>query len=241
MRIAALGDLHCRRGQGVEVARRLDGVAADADLLALAGDLTDSGDPGEADELAHVLGALGLPIVAVLGNHDHQRDRVPDLVAALRAAGIVILDGESAVFGALGVAGTKGFAAGFGRRRLGAFGEPLLRTFVAEADREAAKLARALASLRTPRRLALVHYAPVHATLVGESPEIYPFLGDSDLGEAMDRAGVDLALHGHAHFGRLEGRTPGGVRVYNVASPLLNRLGLRWLRLDLPSRPGGGG
>ena len=57
----------------------------------------------------------------------------------------------------------------------------------------------------------------------GEPPEIYPFLGSSRLEEPINRHRPDVVFHGHAHRGRLEGATSGGVPVYNVALPLLRR------------------
>jgi Icc-related predicted phosphoesterase len=233
MRVAAIGDLHVRRHNLDLLARRLDSVAREADLLCVTGDLTDDGDPEDARRLGALLGGLGLPCVAVLGNHDHDRGEVPAVRQALAQAGVTVLDGSVARVGDLGLTGVKGFGGGFGRRRVGGFGEPMMKQFVQEADLETERLAAALASLKAPRRVVLLHYAPVHDTLVGESPEIYPFLGNSDLGEVIDAARADLVLHGHAHFGRHEGRTPGGIPVFNVAIPVLDRLKRRWARIDL--------
>ena len=70
-------------------------------------------------------------------------------------------------------------------------------------------------------RVALLHYAPVKATLEGERREIYPFLGSYLLAEAIDAAGADLVLHGHAHGGTRRASTPGGIPVRNVAQPVI--------------------
>ena len=43
------------------------------------------------------------------------------------------------------------------------------------------------------------------------------------LAEAVDTAGADLILHGHAHKGTEKGMTSGGIRVRNVALPVLGR------------------
>jgi len=53
--------------------------------------------------------------------------------------------------------------------------------------------------------------------------EIYPFLGSYLLGEAIDGAGADLILHGHAHRGMERGVTLGGIPVRNVARPVIQR------------------
>ena len=105
---------------------------------------------------------------------------------------------------------------------------------------EALKLESALARLQTPTRVAVLHYAPIEATVEGEPREIFPFLGSSGLEEPLNRYGVTVAFHGHAHRGTLEGRTSGGVPVYNVALPLLRKVvsdERPLFRLDLPAPP----
>ena len=77
--------------------------------------------------------------------------------------------------------------------------------------------------MRGDLKIALLHYSPVEATLVGERLEIYPFLGSYLLAEAIDRVGADLVLHGHAHSGSHRGVTPGGAIVRNVALPVIQR------------------
>jgi Icc-related predicted phosphoesterase len=69
--------------------------------------------------------------------------------------------------------------------------------------------------------VALLHYAPCSDTLMGERLEIYPFLGSHLLGEAVDRGGATLTLHGHAHRGTERGLTAGGRHVRNVAQPVI--------------------
>jgi Icc-related predicted phosphoesterase len=134
---------------------------------------------------------------------------------------VTLLDGEVWEKDDVGFAGVKGFGGGFGERALTPWGEPAFKAFVQEATQESLKLERALSSLRTTTRVAVLHYAPIAATVVGEPLEIYPFLGSSRLEEPLDRYRVDLTFHGHAHKGSLEGTTRGGRRVYNVALPLL--------------------
>ncbi len=223
VRLAAAGDLHytvASRGS----ARRLFGeVRERADILLLCGDLTDHGLPEEAELLAEDIQALGVPVVAVLGNHDFESGK-PDVVAdSLRRVGAKVLDGESCVVGEIGFVGVKGFGGGFGRRALGPWGEDAIKHFVQEAVDEAMKLERAMARLSREPRVVLLHYAPVADTVVGESPEIYPFLGSSRLEEPIERYGAALTVHGHCHHGTPEGRTRGGTPVYNVAMPLLRR------------------
>jgi Icc-related predicted phosphoesterase len=223
VRIAALGDIHLG-GRGLEppLQMLLSQVSAHADILALCGDLTDRGDPEEARQIAKALGSVTVPIVAVLGNHDYECGKVAEVTRILCDAGIQVLDGDAHEILGIGFAGTKGFAGGFGRGALGPWGEPLIKQFVREAVDEALKLETALSRLRTPRKVALLHYAPIAATVEGEPREIYPYLGSSRLEEPLTRYPVDVVFHGHAHHGATEGRI-GEVPVYNVSMMLLQR------------------
>jgi Icc-related predicted phosphoesterase len=197
----------------------------DADVFLLAGDLTRVGSVEEADCVVSELAGVSVPIVAVLGNHDHHADQIDRVVARLESARIQILEGSSTVVAAngtsVGIAGVKGFGGGFAGRCGSDFGEREMKDFVRHTAQSARSLEDSLASLRTDVRVALMHYAPVPDTLVGEPLEIYPFLGSYLLAEAVDRAGADLVLHGHAHRGTERGVTPGGIRVRNVAQPVI--------------------
>lgn len=225
MRVAAVGDLHAGRASTREALARLSNVGTDADLLLLAGDLTDHGEPEQAAVLADVLASVKIPVVSVLGNHDFEKGRPFAVADALERVGVRMLDGTSVTFGDVGVAGVKGFGGGFDPHRLGPFGERALKDFVAEIEQEADKLSAALAGLKTRHKIALMHYAPIAATVEGEPREIFPFMGSSLLAEVVDRAGATLALHGHAHRGSFEGATAAGrVPVYNVAAAVLRRL-----------------
>jgi Icc-related predicted phosphoesterase len=137
---------------------------------------------------------------------------------------VKVLDGDACEVHGIGFAGVKGFAGGFGRGTLGAWGEPAIKQFVREALDETLKLEAALARLRSPHRIALMHYAPIPETVEGEPREIYPFLGCGRLAEPLHRYSVTAAFHGHAHRGSPEGRTTGGIPVYNVSLALLRRV-----------------
>jgi Icc-related predicted phosphoesterase len=226
--IAAVGDIHVGADTVGQVAAGFRHLPERADALLLAGDLTRRGTADEArlvvDELAGVLEA-GIPVMAVLGNHDFHSDAVEDVTDVLTAGGVTMLDGTTAVVEAggvsVGVAGVKGFGGGFAGACATAFGEPLMKAFVGETEREAGKLGAALSGLGTDHRVALLHFSPVADTLAGERAEIFPFLGSHLLAEAVDAAGADLVLHGHAHHGAERGVTPGGVRVRNVSLPVI--------------------
>jgi Icc-related predicted phosphoesterase len=224
IRIAAFGDLHYgRNSQGV-YQPLLAQVGQVADLLILLGDLTDYGHPEEAQMLAKELrGALKIPVVAVLGNHDYEAGHVSEVRAILEQAGVNVLDGESCEVLGIGFAGVKGFGGGFGHRLLAPWGEPAVKHFVNEGLQEALKLESALSRLRSERRYALLHYSPIQATVEGEPHEIYPFLGCSRLEEPLNRYPLDGVFHGHAHHGARHGRTKSGVPVHNVSLPLLMR------------------
>jgi Icc-related predicted phosphoesterase len=222
VRLAAVGDLHVKKTSQGQLAPLLAPVNDRADVLLLCGDLTDYGTPEEAQILAKELTAVvRIPIVAVLGNHDYESGQQADVCRILTDIGVKVLDGEAAEIAGVGFAGVKGFLGGFGRGTLGGWGEQGVKAFVKEAMDEALKLESALARLRTPRRVAVLHYAPIRATVEGEPLEIFPYLGTSRLEEPLNRYPVNVVFHGHAHHGSLEGRTAKGTPVFNVAMPLL--------------------
>lgn len=224
MRIAAIGDLHCTEGSGRTIGEKLHALNDEADALLLAGDLTAMGRASEVAALCEELRRLRIPIVAVLGNHDHESGQAPDIVGCLERAGVHVLDGSEVVLPVngrtLGVAGVKGFCGGFPPHPLRAFGERALKEFVGESVHEAHKLRGALGRLTSHVRVALLHYAPIRGTLGSEPLEIYPFLGSAVLHEVLDAARVDAVFHGHAHLGSPFARTPSGIPVYNVAMPV---------------------
>ena len=221
MRIAATADLHFGGQRQDILQEQLSHVRDEADVLVLAGDLTNFGQPDEMEPLINALVRLRVPTIAVLGNHDYEGGREAELMRMLNTAGVKVLDGSAYERDGVGFAGTKGFVGGFGRGVLTAFGEREIKDFVRASIDEAVKLERAMSQLRTGKRVVVLHYSPIAATVQGEAPEIFPFLGTSRLAEVVDRHGADLVVHGHAHHGQLEGKTVGGVPVHNVAITLL--------------------
>jgi uncharacterized protein len=221
MRIAATADLHFFSPRYGVVQEQLAKARDQADLLVLAGDLTNYGKPAEMEELLNSLVRLRLPIVAVLGNHDYESGSQDALMRMMTDEGMKVLDGTAYERDGVGFAGTKGFPGGFGRGALTAFGELEVKAFVQAAIDEAVRLERAMSQLRTAKRVVVLHYSPVLDTVQGEAPEIFPYLGSSRLGEVVDRHGADLILHGHAHHGALDGKTTAGIPVHNVALPIL--------------------
>ncbi|QHE69548.1 hypothetical protein GFS60_03116 [Rhodococcus sp. WAY2] len=226
MRIAAVGDVHLAEDARGLLRPALDKLHEHADVLLLAGDLTRHGTVEEASVVADEFRDLGVPVIAVLGNHDHHCDAADEITALLESRDITVLEGTTATVAVdgqtLGVAGIKGFGGGFAGKCASAFGERQMKDFAGHTVEVAAELRRALSTLETDIRVALTHYSPISDTLHGEPPEIYPFLGSYLLGEPIDEFGVDLAVHGHAHAGRERGTTPGGVRVRNVAQPVIH-------------------
>jgi Icc-related predicted phosphoesterase len=224
LNLAAVGDLHITK-KSVGIWQPIFAqVNERADVLLLAGDLTDYGLPEEAHILVNELSrTVKIPIIAVLGNHDFESGRQAEVTAILAEAGVVVLDGDTHEVGEVGFVGVKGFCGGFGRRTLEPWGEPMIKEFVREAVNEGMKLESGLARLRTRQRVALLHYAPVETTVAGEPLEIFPFLGSSRLEEPLNRYAVAAVFHGHAHRGAPEGSTREGIPVYNVAAPLLRR------------------
>jgi Icc-related predicted phosphoesterase len=225
LRVAAIGDIHVSRHSQGAFQPLFTQISGSADVLALCGDFTDYGLPDEARILARELtAAVTIPVVAVLGNHDFESGKQHEIRQILSDAGVKVLDGEATEIEGVGFAGVKGFAGGFGRGALGPWGEHAIKRFVQEAVDEAMKLEAALARLRTERRIALLHYAPIRGTVEGEPPEIFPYLGSGRLEEPINRYRVTAVFHGHAHRGMPEGRTSTGIPVYNVAMPLLARI-----------------
>lgn len=227
IRVAATADLHCREDRPTPYRKLFEPVSDEADVFVVAGDLTHFGRLAEAASLAAELGTIRVPVVAVLGNHDHHSDEAEGVKAVLREEGIHVLeDGPCRlqVNGhSVGFAGTKGFGGGFGNTCLTPFGEMAIKAFISETTNEVNRLEQELRSLASTYRVAVLHYAPVRETLAGESPELYPFLGSSLLSGPLDSIGADLVLHGHAHHGTEVGKTEKGIPVRNVAMPVLRR------------------
>ncbi|MFL5343136.1 MAG: metallophosphoesterase [Gemmataceae bacterium] len=224
VRIGAVADLHCTAEMKGQLQPLLARIAELVDVLLLGGDLTDYGLPEEAHVLARELTGVKVPLVGVLGNHDFESGKQDEVKQIIAEAGVKMLDGDAVEVLGVGIAGAKGFAGGFGRGTLGPWGEEAVKLFVREAVNEALKLESALARLRTPRRIALLHYSPIDATVEGEPREIFPFLGCGRLAEPLTRYPVTAVFHGHAHRGSPEGKVGDNVPVYNVSLPLLRRL-----------------
>ena len=233
--VAAIGDLHVSEGGEGRYADMFREISDAADVLVLAGDLTNFGKVTEAEILAEDLRHCTIPTVAVLGNHDVEAGETEELIKILEGVGVTFLDEQATVVHGVGFAGVKGFLGGFGRGELGAFGEDAIKVFVDESINEARKLENALRSLRTERVMAVLHYAPIPETVEGEPLEIFPFLGSSRLANAIDRFdNVKAVVHGHAHRGSYSGRTPGGVPVFNVAQFVVEpAFGRRYALLEI--------
>ena len=244
VRVAAAGDIHVDEHNRDDVARAFASLNGKADLVVVAGDMTTHGEPEQGELFARCRAETDLPVVAVLGNHDWHANRHDEFVAALRAGSIEVLEGEAwthAVDGVeVGVAGAKGFVGGFDGSFQPDFGEPSLRALYRETGSEVDKLDRALEQISgCGVRIALMHYAPVRDTLAGEPEGIYTFLGSGRLAEPLLHHRPDLALHGHAHAGTLQGTVAGLVPVYNVAVPVMQRdfwlFELRGTRPEVPA------
>jgi Icc-related predicted phosphoesterase len=232
MRIAAVGDIHVKESDKGKWQEFFKEVSRQSDLLLICGDLTDTGDEGEAQILSDELRACSVPVVAVLGNHDFEKGRHKLIRQIVQKENIHVLDGEAIVLGDVGIAGVKGFGGGFDNHMLSMFGEGAMKAFVQEAVDEALRLDRALARLdadheKVTKKIAIMHYSPIKETVIGEPEAIYPFLGCSRLSEPLNRRQVIAAFHGHAHIGTLEGRTSSGVRVFNVAKQILIKAGYK--------------
>lgn len=228
-RIAAIADLHTRDADKGKWSQFFMEVSKNADVLAICGDLTDTGDETEAHVLAEELKSCSIPVVAVLGNHDFEKGRHKLIRQIIQSQHVHVLDGESVVINDIGFAGVKGFGGGFDNYMLSMFGEGAMKSFVHEAVDEALHLDRALARIDQDYgdipKVALLHYSPIKETVQGEPEQIFPFLGSSRLAEPLLRREVTVAFHGHAHVGVLEGSVQGKVKVFNVAKQVLAKSG----------------
>jgi Icc-related predicted phosphoesterase len=229
VRIAAMADIHVRMNDKGRWAPIFNEVSDKADVLIICGDLTDTGDEDEAHVLVTELKACRIPVIAVLGNHDHEKSRHKAIRQIMMEAKVHMLDGEAVMISGVGFAGVKGFCGGFDRYMVSMFGEEAMKAFVHEGVEEALMLDRALTKLAVDHgeipKIAIMHFAPIPDTILGEPEVIFPFLGTSRLAEPLDRRGVTAAFHGHAHAGVLEGATKEGVKVFNVAFPVLEKHG----------------
>jgi Icc-related predicted phosphoesterase len=241
-RIAAVGDLHYSGAESRgSLTPLIEVVNRDADVFALLGDLTTHGRIEQVQAFAEELRAVQVPMVGVLGNHDYEQGDPEIVKQILTEVGVKVLDGDHVVIEGIGFAGTKGFAGGFDRGALAPFGEPLIKEFVQHAIDEQLKLENALRALTTDVKVALVHYAPCRETVIGEPEVIWPFLGSSRLLQPLETLDVSVCFHGHAHHGTRSAVTGGGLRVFNVALPLLRADG-EWVHIwevEVPDRRGG--
>ena len=225
LRVAAIGDLHVMEDSVAPYRELFTEISGAADVLVLCGDLTNFGKTGEAEILAEDIRACSIPVLGVLGNHDYECGQPDKVCEILHQAGMTVLDEQAHEIDGVGFAGVKGFIGGYGRGELAPFGEPILKAVVDEVMNESRKLENQLRTLRTERSVAVLHYSPVVATIEGEPPEIFQYLGSQRLCEPIDRFDhVKAVVHGHAHHGTYEGRTPLGKPVYNVAQFVLRPL-----------------
>jgi Icc-related predicted phosphoesterase len=224
LRVAAVGDFHCGVGDVGLFRDTFAEANVKADVLVLAGDMTRRGELAEFKVVAGELADVKIPIVGVLGNHDYESNQFVEGIAELTSRGIHMLDGDGfQLLEHVGFAGVKGYMGGFGRGTLTAFGEPETKAFVGATMAQVQGLELALRRLATPIRIAVMHYAPILDTVIGEPEIIHPYLGTDRLAEPLDRYGCTVAFHGHAHSGTFSGHTIGGVPVFNVSLPLLRR------------------
>jgi len=225
LRVAAIGDLHVMEDSVAPYRELFAEISAAADVLVLCGDLTNFGKTREAEILAEDIRSCTVPVVGVLGNHDYECGQPEKVCSILHDAGMTVLDEQAVEIEGVGFAGVKGFIGGYGRGELAPFGEPILKAVVDEVLNESRKLENQLRTLRTERSVAVLHYSPTIETLAGEPQEIFQYLGSQRLCEPIDRFDhVKAVVHGHAHHGTYEGRTPLGKPVYNVAQFVLKPL-----------------
>jgi Icc-related predicted phosphoesterase len=225
VRVAAISDVHCKLDSKQGLRPVFDQIAGEADVLLVCGDITHLGLPEEAcvflEQAVPVLNKI--PVICVLGNHDFESGKQDALWEQLSGAGLIMMDGDSLQIYGVGFTGVKGFGGGFGRMAVHPWGEKVIKDFVKEADIEAEKLQSGLSKLDLGPRIVVMHYAPIRATVAGEPPELFPFLGSSRLEDPLNRFAVTAVFHGHAHHGSFEGKTNANIPVYNVSVAVLKQ------------------
>jgi len=225
LRVAAIGDLHVMEDSIAPYRELFAEISNEAEVLVLCGDLTNFGKTKEAEILAEDIRTCAIPVIGVLGNHDYECGQPENVTAILQSVGMKVLDEQAVEIEGVGFAGVKGFMGGYGRGELAPFGEPIAKAFVQEALDEARKLENQLRTLRTERSVAVLHYSPITDTIEGEPEAIFQYLGSQRLCDPIDRfEHVKAVVHGHAHHGTFEGKTPLGKPVYNVAQFVLKPL-----------------
>lgn len=224
LKIAAVGDLHVKESSSGAYKSLFESMSQNADVALFAGDLCDLGLPAEAEVLAQELKSLQIPAIGVLGNHDYQSDKQEKVKEILTQAGMHVLGTEPFEYDGVGFAGVKGFGGGFEQFTLGSFGEKLYKDFVQEAINESLSLENQLKQIESKKKVVVMHYSPIKATLEGESPEIFPFLGSSRFVEPIEVSEVSAVFHGHAHHGTHKGNAPKGIPVYNVSYLIMQKL-----------------
>jgi Icc-related predicted phosphoesterase len=235
LRVAAIGDLHVQENDTAPYRELFTEISGAADVLVLCGDLTNFGRTSEAKILAEDIKSCSIPVLGVLGNHDYECGQPEHVCEILHEAGMTVLDEQAVEIEGVGFAGVKGFMGGYGRGELAPFGEPIAKAFVDEVMNESRKLENQLRTLRTERSVAVLHYSPIEGTIEGEPPAIYQYLGSQRLCDPIDRFDhVKAVVHGHAHHGTYEGRTPRGTPVYNVAQFVLKPMfGKQYVVLEI--------
>jgi Icc-related predicted phosphoesterase len=232
IKIAALADLHVHESSLGQYKELFAEISEKADMVLLCGDLTDLGLPKEAEVLAEQLRTFRIPIIAVLGNHDYESEQVEEVATILKSATVNLLEGTDYLFEKngqqYGITGVKGFGGGFLPYMWSRFGEVEQKAFYDALAHEIQALENGLNRLRHLEKghcLVMMHFSPIRATLNGEIPELYPFLGSTRLEEVIDRyENIAAVFHGHSHFGSPEGKTLKGIPVFNVAYPLMQRV-----------------
>jgi Icc-related predicted phosphoesterase len=225
IRIAAMADLHFGPESLKTFSSMFKSAGSEADVIVLGGDLTMRGLVEEARGLVEAMGNSKVPIVTVLGNHDHEANNQEEIMDILEEAGVKVLERNIYITAgrSIGFCGTKGFCGGFAPSRIAPFGERILKMFINETFKEANKVNRALKGMKADFKVVVYHYAPVRDTCIGERCEIIPFLGSSILSDPVDTFKANLVLHGHSHNGREKGQTFRGIPVRNVALPVHDR------------------
>ncbi len=225
LRIAAIGDTHIRTDSKFLAFENFEELNQKADILLLAGDLTNLGNTEEAKNLALLIKKLHIPVAGVFGNHDYQSDLENEIRTLLKdEGGFIFLDETPYELEGVGFAGVKGFGGGFDNHMLTPFGEPALKKYVHEVVEESLKLDTLLSQISSEKKVVVMHYSPIKETCTGEPEEIYSFLGSSHLVQPVNNHDVDIVFHGHAHYGTHEGKTLKEIPVYNVSLEIMKKL-----------------
>lgn len=206
------------------------------DMIVLAGDVVDNGNVDMIKPVVDILTRIikrkstrVIPIVAVFGNEEYMgfedkfRTRYPEIVWINdEYVTLNVKDTNFCIVGSRGVLKKP---------------TPWQRRNIPSVERVyEARLNKIKSILRECSKqgisILVTHYASTYATLYGENPAIYEYLGYPLIESLSIDVRPRISIHGHAHNASRLHANVNGVDVYNVS--LVARKGVTVIDVDIP-------